>query len=242
MPSQEISFNTQEEQLQYGMKVLIQAGFTPKQIEIIREKAGPGPGRIPYTKELTGQRRYMVQELLAASLSNRQIAEILKLSKQTVHADRDYNRQLWTSEILRSQDAWRAQLIKEQNEIKERALEAFEESKKKRTTTIKDGGDGTEGAMIRIEESAGESSFLSVARSCLEQQAKLIGLYDIKPQIEEKSSYKTFLTNLSAEVKKIKAAEENSEVRATAIEAKAEFDEDGEPTGKSRPMLPADDS
>ena len=49
-------------------------------------------------------------------------------------------------------------------------------------------------------------------------------------------------------LKKIKEAENNSELRASAIDAKAEvepeFDDDGEPTGNSRPMLtmPEDDA
>jgi hypothetical protein len=242
MPSPEISFASSEEQLQYATNVLVEAGFTPEQIDRIRTKVGAGPGKIPYTQELTGQRRYMVQELLAARLSNRQISEVLLLSKETVSSDRIHNRQLWTNEILKSQDTWRARLVQEQNELKEKALIAFEASKTKRTTTIKE---GAEGALVRIEEGPGESSFLSVARSCLEQQAKLIGLFDIKPQIEDnKNGYKNFLDTLSKEVKKIKQAERNSNDRAGAVEAEAiepEFDEDGQPVGDSRPLLPANE-
>lgn len=234
MAQPEIQFSSPEEQLKYGTKVLMEAGFTPQQIEHIRDRVGVGANKIPYNKELVGMRRYMVQELLASNLSNRQIAEILKLSKETINADRHHNRNLWTAQILQSQDAWRARLIKEQQELKEQALEGFLNSKRKVVTTTK-GGD----SIVRVEESAGESGFLGVARSCLEQQAKLIGLFDVKPQSEEKSGYKAFLDNLSKEVKKIKEAESNSEARTSAIEAKAEFDNDGEPTGTSRPMLSA---
>lgn len=233
----EIQFSDKETQLKYGVKVLLEAGFTPEQIDHIRERVGVGSGKIPYTKELVGQRRYMVQELLAASLSNKQIAEILKLSKETINADRHHNRNLWTAEILKSQDTWRARLIKEQGELKDKALESFENSKRKKVTTYKESADGSGDTIVRLEESAGESGFLGIARSCLEQQAKLIGLFDVKPQVEEKSGYKAFLDNLSKEVKKIKEAENNSEIRSTAIDAKAEFDEDGEPSGKSKPLL-----
>jgi len=234
MAQPELQFASEEDQLKYGTKVLMEAGFSPQQIEHIRERVGSGPNKIPYTKELTGMRRYMVQELLAAQLSNRQIAQVLKLSKETINADRHHNRNLWTAQILQSQDAWRARLIKEQQELKEQAIEGFLNSKRKVVTTTK-GGD----SIVRIEESAGESGFLGVARSCLEQQAKLIGLFDVKPQAEEKSGYKAFLDNLSKEVKKIKEAESNTEARTTAIDTKAEFDDDGHPTGTSRPMLPA---
>jgi hypothetical protein len=238
MPLPEISFASKEEQLQYATNVLVEAGFTPEQIDRIRHKVGIGPGKIPYDKELTGQRRFMVQELLAARMSNKQIAETLLLSKETVSSDRIHNRQLWTNEILKSQDTWRARLVQEQDELKKKALESFELSKKKRVVTINEGREET---IVRIEESAGESSFLSVARSCLEQQAKLIGLFDIKPQATEKSGYKNFLDTLTKEVKKIKQAENNSQLRASAIDTEAqaepEFDDDGEPTGNSRPML-----
>lgn len=240
MPSPEIDFSSKEEQLQYAVKTLVEAGFTPEQVDKIRTKVGLGPGKIPYTQEITGQRRFMVQELLAARMSNRQIAEALQLSKETVSSDRIHNRKIWSNEILKSQDSWRARLVQEQHELKELALQGYEQSKKKRMVTTKEDSGET---IIKVEESAGESSFLTVARSCLEQQARLIGLFDIKPQIEDnKSGYKGFLDTLSREVKKIQAAEKNADDRSGAIETNAEFDDDGAPTGHSRPLLSAEDN
>lgn len=237
MAQPEVTFASPEEQLQYSIKVLAQAGFTPVQIERIRNEAGVGKNKIPYDKETTGWRRFMVQELLAARMSNRQISEVLQLSKETVNADRKHNREIWTQEILKSQDTWRAQLLREQAELKEMAIQGFHASKHRRTiTTNEESGSN----IVKIEETAGESSFLTVAKGCLEQQAKMLGLFDIKPQQEEKSGYKNFLDNLSSQIQKVKEAERTAGDRAVAIEAKAEFDEDGEPTGKSRPMLSAE--
>jgi hypothetical protein len=236
MAQPEITFQSPEEQLQYSIKVLSQAGFTPVQIERIRNEAGVGKNKIPYDKETTGWRRFMVQELLAARMSNRQISEALNLSKETVNADRKHNREIWTQEILKSQDTWRAQLLREQAELKEMAVQGFHASKKRRTIITKE---GTDESTIKIEETAGESSFLTVAKGCLEQQAKMLGLFDIKPQQEEKSGYKNFLDSLSSQIAKVKEAERTATDRATAIEAKAEFDDDGNPTGKSKPMLSA---
>jgi hypothetical protein len=236
MAQPEITFQNPEEQLQYSIKVLSQAGFTPLQIERIRNEAGVGKNKIPYDKETTGWRRFMVQELLAARMSNRQISEVLNLSKETVNADRKHNREIWTQEILKSQDTWRAQLLREQAELKEMAVQGFHASKKRRTIITKE---GTDESTIKIEETAGESSFLTVAKGCLEQQAKMLGLFDIKPQQEEKSGYKNFLDSLSSQIAKVKEAERTATDRATAIEAKAEFDDDGEPAGKSKPMLSA---
>jgi hypothetical protein len=236
MAQPEITFQSPEEQLQYSIKVLSQAGFSPVQIERIRNEAGVGKNKIPYDKETTGWRRFMVQELLAARMSNRQISEALNLSKETVNADRKHNREIWTQEILKSQDTWRAQLLREQAELKEMAVQGFHASKKRRTVITKE---GTDESTIKIEETAGESSFLTVAKGCLEQQAKMLGLFDIKPQQEEKSGYKNFLDSLSSQIAKVKEAERTATDRATAIEAKAEFDDDGNPTGKSKPMLSA---
>ena len=236
MAQPEITFQSPEEQLQYSIKVLSQAGFTPLQIERIRNEAGVGKNKIPYDKETTGWRRFMVQELLAARMSNRQISEALNLSKETVNADRKHNREIWTQEILKSQDTWRAQLLREQAELKEMAVQGFHASKKRRTIVTKE---ETGESTIKIEETAGESSFLTVAKGCLEQQAKMLGLFDIKPQQEEKSGYKNFLDSLSSQIAKVKEAERTATDRATAIEAKAEFDDDGNPTGKSKPMLSA---
>lgn len=211
---QEVSFATEEDQLRYGVQVLIEAGYSPSQIETMRG-AGKVNGR-NYAKELVAQRRHMVQELLAARLSNKQIAEILRTSKETVNADRHSNRALWTSEILKSQDTWRAQLVKEQAELKALALESFHQSKQKKTITTNNSGAET----VRVEECAGESGFLAVARSCLEQQAKLIGLYDIKPQNDEKNGYKNFLDTLSKEVQRINAVEKGRTIEGIVIDTK----------------------
>lgn len=219
MASPQINFPTEEAELRYGVKVLMEAGFKPEQIEKMRDKIGNGPGLIPYNKETVGLRRYMVQELLAANLSNSQISRVLKLSKETVNADRQQNRSLWTESVLKSQDTHRARLLTESIELKELALMQFEASKKKKITTISDRGE-----TIAITESAGESSFLTVAKNCLEQQAKVLGLYDIKPQAEEKKSYKGFLDDLAKTIGDVKEKEE----KAKAIDAKFSVADDNE--------------
>jgi hypothetical protein len=116
------------------------------------------------------------------------------------------------------------------------AVQGFHASKHRRTITT---NEETGNNVVKVEETAGESSFLTVAKGCLEQQAKILGLFEIKPQQEEKSGYKNFLDSLSSQIAKVKEAERTSTDRAVAIEAKAEFDDDGNPTGSSRPMLSA---
>lgn len=210
MPLPQISFPNDQAEVRYGLKVLVDAGITPEQVDRIREKLGHGKGKIPYNKETTGLRRFMVQELLAANLSNSQISRVLQLSKETVNSDRQQNRSLWTESILKSQDVHRARILNEAMELKEQALMNFETSKKRTVTTVSDRGE-----TVMVTESAGESSFLTVARNCLEQQAKVLGLYDIKPQQEEKKSYKGFLDDLAKTIGDVKEREEN----AKAIDA-----------------------
>jgi hypothetical protein len=74
MPSPQISFPDDETELRHGVRVLMEAGIKPEQIEKIRDKIGRGPGRIPYNKETVGLRRFMVQELLAANHSSSGLA------------------------------------------------------------------------------------------------------------------------------------------------------------------------
>ena len=108
MPLPIVNFPDEQAELRYGLRVLVEAGLTPEQVDKIRDKVGNGPGKIPYTKESIGLRRFMVQELLASNLSNSQISRVLKLSKETVNQDRQQNRSLWTESILKSQDCHRA--------------------------------------------------------------------------------------------------------------------------------------
>ena len=158
MPRPEIEFATPEEEEAYARKALVKAGISETQYEAIREfRTDQKAGHI-YSKEMTGLRRWMVQELLAAKMSNRQIANVLQLSKETVNADRHFNRDLYTQEILKNQDTHRARLLKEQMDLKELALDSFEKSKKKRVVTIMEGDDDGGKQMIKVEESAGDAS------------------------------------------------------------------------------------
>lgn len=226
MPSPQINFPDDQAELRYGLRVLVEAGLTPEQIDKIRDKIGKGPGKIPYNKETVGLRRFMVQELLAANLSNSQISRVMKLSKETVNSDRQQNRSLWTESILKSQDVHRARILNEAMELKEQALTNFEASKKRKMVTTSDKGD-----TITITESAGESSFLTVARNCLEQQAKVLGLYDIKPEVEEKKSYKGFLDDLAKTIGDVKEKEANSKAIDATFKVANDDNPPEDPTG-----------
>lgn len=237
MARPEITFNTDQEELNYGVRVLLEAGFTAKQIDRIRNEIGNGSAKIPYDKETLGQRRFMVSELCAAQLSNRQIANVLKLSKDTVNSDRNYNRQLYTEEILKSADVHRARLLKEQMELKELAMKSFEDSKKRKTTTVSD-KEGDSSAIVRIDESAGDASFLTVARNCLVEQAKLLGLHELKRDENQDKSYRQFLTDLSSTIAKEKELEKEEKQKQGAIQIEAASDDSPVDFSEERRMLP----
>jgi Trp operon repressor len=223
MARPEIEFSSPDEELEYAVKALVKAGFSANQIESIRNKKSNGgvDHANAYDKDTLGLRRWMVQELLAASLSNRQIANVLKLSKDTVGSDRKHNRLLYTEEILKNQDTHRARLLKEQMELKDLALRSFEMSKRKKTVVVGENDRG-ENSTTKIEESAGDSSFLNVAKNSLVEQAKLLGLNEIKQVEQQDNSYRKFLQDLSQTIEKEKEAKSTEERRDNSLPASAE--------------------
>ena len=221
MPRPEIEFSNADEELNYAKEALKKAGISETQLEAVRDtKVHGGTGAAAYSKEMLGMRRWMVQELLAASMSNRQIANVLKLSKETVNGDRKFNRLLYTEEILKNQDVHRARLLKEQIDLKELAIKSFEDSKRKRIITMTE-GDHNDKQMVRIEESAGDSAFLTVAKNSLVEQAKLLGLNEAKVVETQDNSYRKFLQDLSQTIEKEKEAKATEERRENALPASA---------------------
>lgn len=223
MPRPDIEFESSEQELAYGTKVLLEAGLSPEDIAKIRDKQKPG---LALGKDLLGMRRYMVQELLAAKMSNRQIANVLQLSKETVNADRSHNRQLYTEKLLASADVHRARLLKEQMELKDQAMQGFEDSKRKKVTTLQDGDEGKSSTIIRIEESAGDHGFLNVAKNSLVEQAKLLGLHELKREENQDKSYRQFLQDLSKTIDKEKEHKQAEELRDGAVPVQAKEVED----------------
>jgi len=214
MPQPEIHFSSKEECTRYAVKVLVDAGMRPEEIERVRVKNKPG---VNMAKDLVGLRRYMVQELLAANMSNRQIADALQIGKDTVNADRHHARALYTEKLLASADVHRARLLKEQMDLKEKALENFEHSKRKRTITFQDGEESNGRQSIRIEESAGDVGFLNVAKSALVEQARLLGLHELKREEQQDKTYQQFLKDLTVTIDKEKQLNSADELRQNAV-------------------------
>jgi bifunctional ADP-heptose synthase (sugar kinase/adenylyltransferase) len=111
----EHSFEDEASLLKYGLEVLTKAGLTVEQVDRLRNRAEPGE---MFDKESTRLRRYATAELLAANLSNSQIAKVFKQSKAVVNADRQLIKQAYVDGILATADQWRAKLLDEQGEQK----------------------------------------------------------------------------------------------------------------------------
>lgn len=219
----QIEFETEEHLLKFSLQVLVDAGCTLEQVDRLRNRS-QDPS-FTFSPEITGQRRYMTSELLAAGLSNGQIAKVLRESKDVVNTDRQAIRSLYTKSILQTADNWKAKLLQEQDDIRKIAMEGYEQSKHRKVVRRKeksDHGYGGDDGTVYIEDhySAGDSSFLRLASSCLTEQAKLLGLHNAASKDpENEKGYKKWLSKMGEIVDKDRENQRNALVRADAIDA-----------------------
>jgi hypothetical protein len=106
-------------------------------------------------------------------------------------------------------------------DLKDMALQSFENSKKKRIITMSD-NNGQSNETVRLEETAGDSSFLTVAKNSLVEQAKLLGLHEARQVEQQDTSYRKFLQDLSTTIQKEKESKATEERRENALPASAE--------------------
>lgn len=205
--------------LEQAVEVLKRNGFTEQEIQEIRDLPHRN-SRLNYGPLNIHKRRLMVNQLVAASFSNEQISQILIMSKETVNKDREYARNLYTQNILQTADLHRARLLQESIDLKNQALAAFHESKKKTKTTTKrlGNGEGSEEVTVTVEESAGDVGFLNVAKNLIAEQAKIVGLNNLPTAAKEEKSYHDFLKDLSATLAKADAEAEEQKAKELAIE------------------------
>jgi len=205
--------------LEQAVEVLKRNGFTEQEIQEIRDLPHRN-SRLNYGPLNIHKRRLMVNQLVAASFSNEQISQILIMSKETVNKDREYARNLYTQNILQTADLHRARLLQESIDLKNQALAAFHESKKKTKTTTKSLGNGEESeeVTVTVEESAGDVGFLNVAKNLIAEQAKIVGLNNLPTAAKEEKCYHDFLKDLSATLAKADAEAEEQKAKELAIE------------------------
>ena len=185
---------TSENVREEAAKVLMANGFSEDEIQEIHDLPSR-QNRKNYGPLNIHKRRLMVNQLVAANFSNEQISEVLQMSKETVNKDRQYARDLYTRNILQTADMHRARLLEEAIDLKNQALEAFQQSKRKVTRTVKEGGDGKGNGgeqIVTIQESAGDVGFLNVAKNLIAEQAKIVGLNNLPAAAKEEKSYHDF--------------------------------------------------
>ena len=135
----------------------------------------------------------------------------------------------------------RARLLKEQMDLKEEAMKGFDASKKKKVTTIQDGDDGKGGTIIRVEESAGDHGFLNVAKKSLVEQAKLLGLHELKREENQDKSYRQFLSDLSSTIEKEKEERNKEEIKEGAVDVSFDTPEEKEKGPEGAPLPDLED-
>jgi len=211
---------TSENVHEEAAKVLMANGFSEEEIQEIHDLPSR-QNRRNYGPLNIHKRRLMVNQLVAASFSNEQISQVLQMSKETVNGDREYARNLYTRNILQTADMHRARLLEEAIDLKNQALEAFQQSKRKVTRTVKEGGDGEGNSgeqIVTIQESAGDVGFLNVAKNLIAEQAKIVGLNNLPAAAKEEKSYHDFLRDLSATLAKADADADEQRAKELAIE------------------------
>jgi hypothetical protein len=126
-------------------------------------------------------------------------------------------------------------------DLKEEAMKGFDASKKKKVTTIQDGDDGKGGTIIRVEESAGDHGFLNVAKNSLVEQAKLLGLHELKREENQDKSYRQFLSDLSSTIEKEKEERNKEEIKEGAVDVSFDTPEEKEKGPEGAPLPDLED-
>lgn len=193
--------------------VLMEEGFSADEIDEIKQLPARN-SRKNYGPQAIQKRRLMVNKLAAASFSNSDIAEVLKISKETVNKDREAARAIYTQRILETHDLHRARLLKESMELKELALLSFAESRTKTTVT-----ESANGPVETTVNSAGDPGFLNVAKNCLVEQFKIVGLDKAVPVTKDEKTYNEFLKDLSETLAKASGESKELNEKEKAIEA-----------------------
>ena len=75
--------------------------------------------------------------------------------------------------------------------------------------------------MIKLEESAGDASFLNVAKNALVEQARLLGLHELKREEQQDKTYQQFLKDLTVTIDKEKQLSAANELRQNALPVEA---------------------
>jgi len=97
--------------------------------------------------------------------------------------------------------------------------------------------------MIKMEETAGDHGFLNVAKNSMVEQARLLGLHELKREENQDKSYRQFLQDLSKTIDKEKEVQIADSARDNAVEVSFDVSEPPElgPGGIPLQSLPKDD-
>ena len=129
-------------------------------------------------------RRRQIAKLYKKGITNQlQIGEIVGASRVTVCKDLKVLNERWKEITLIDLDVAKGKLLDELNDLKHNYWEAWEQSKEEaKTKTIKAKSNNTGQPLpstqtLRTEDQCGDPRYLQGIEKCLQETAKILGLY-----------------------------------------------------------------
>jgi hypothetical protein len=134
---------------------------------------GPHQSRHPALRSADLAR---ISALLLQGASSEDISRELGLSMNTIKQDLMHLNRLWVRQIREDSEQFRAVIISKLMKLEGLALEAYAESREKTVTDHTTHPDGGVSRSVKTFHTAGDSSFLNVAKDCIKQQVAVLGL------------------------------------------------------------------
>lgn len=125
-----------------------------------------------------------ISALLLQGASSEDISRELGLSIKTVRQDLMHLNQMWVRQINEDSEQFRAVILSKLMKLEALALEGFAESKEKTVTDHTTHPDGGVSRSVKSFHTAGDSSFLNVAKDCIKQQVAVLGLDGVEKGVK----------------------------------------------------------
>lgn len=129
-------------------------------------------------------RRQEIAGLYKKGITNQaKIGEMLGITRVTVWKDLKVLNERWKESALIDLDAAKGQLLDELNDLKRNYWEAWEQSREEaKTKTLKAKSDNKgnptpDTQTVKTEEQCGDPRYLQGIEKCLQETAKILGLY-----------------------------------------------------------------
>ena len=117
-----------------------------------------------------------ISSMLLQGASTEDMARELGLNIKTVNEDLKHLNKLWVQQIRENSEQFRGVLLSKLQNLEALALESFAESKERTVTDHTTHADGGVSRSVKTFHTAGDASFLNVAKDAIKQQMAVLGL------------------------------------------------------------------